>query len=68
MQNIVQMQSKELQREKAKLENTIKLRKSYVSQESLQILQKEYERQQVKGKPNLQSEFRAFAYFLNTTN
>lgn len=56
MQNIVQMQNKELQREKAKLENTIKLRKSYVSQESLQILQKEYERQQVKGKPNLQSE------------
>ena len=34
------LNTKELEREKAKLENIIKLRKSYVNQESLQILQK----------------------------
>ena len=34
------LNAKELEREKAKLENIIKLRKSYVNQESLHILQK----------------------------
>lgn len=55
-QTFSDLQVRELEREKSKLENTIKLRKSYVSQESLQILQKEYERHQQKNKPHLQTE------------
>lgn len=50
------MLAREYEREKSKLEDTIKLRKTYVGNENLQILQKEHERHQLKNKPNLQAE------------
>ncbi len=50
------MLQREYEREKSKLEDTAKLRKTYVSNENLQILQKEYERHQLKNKPSLQAE------------
>ena len=54
-ETLLELQHKELQREEAKLKNVSALKKTYADQESLNILQKEYERHQVKNKPTLQN-------------